>query len=138
MSVETLLPAGVAVLLLGDGARPGWWPVAVAGFTLSTVCATVLSLNRGRPVAVGAATAGQLAAAVPLSARMWDATTSVPEPADRPSAAVGAGRDGDGAAVPRGATVVARPSSIGFSGPRVPPTPGPVPATAERQSPVPA
>ena len=34
-SVETLLPAAVGLLWLGDGVRSGWWPLAVLGFAVA-------------------------------------------------------------------------------------------------------
>lgn len=40
--LETVGPAILGILAFGDGVRGGWWPVAVAGFTLSTVAAIVL------------------------------------------------------------------------------------------------
>ena len=40
---ETVLPALVGVVLLGDHARPGWGLVAVAGFTLAVGAALALS-----------------------------------------------------------------------------------------------
>jgi drug/metabolite transporter (DMT)-like permease len=39
---QTVTPAAVGVLLLGDGVRPGWQPVAVLGFALTVVAATAL------------------------------------------------------------------------------------------------
>ncbi|MEO7351852.1 MAG: hypothetical protein ABIR34_01175 [Marmoricola sp.] len=39
---ETLVPAVVGLAVFGDGVRTGWWPVAVAGFALSTGAALVL------------------------------------------------------------------------------------------------
>jgi drug/metabolite transporter (DMT)-like permease len=42
MSVESLLPAIVGVLVLGDAARPGMWPLALTGFALSLGSALVL------------------------------------------------------------------------------------------------
>jgi drug/metabolite transporter (DMT)-like permease len=41
-SVESLMPAIVGVLLLGDAARPGRWPLALVGFALSLTSALVL------------------------------------------------------------------------------------------------
>ncbi|MRK01779.1 hypothetical protein GEV27_09620 [Aeromicrobium sp. S22] len=40
---ETVAPAVVGLLLLGDHARPGWGPVAVAGFVLAVVGAVSLA-----------------------------------------------------------------------------------------------
>jgi drug/metabolite transporter (DMT)-like permease len=39
---QTVAPAVVGVLLLGDGVRPGWWWVAAAGFALTVVAASAL------------------------------------------------------------------------------------------------
>lgn len=46
MTAETLLPAMIAVLLLGDRALPGLWPLAIAGFALTTSSALSLTLRR--------------------------------------------------------------------------------------------
>jgi drug/metabolite transporter (DMT)-like permease len=40
--LETVLPAVVGITLFGDEVRPGWVPVAVFGFVLSTLSALVL------------------------------------------------------------------------------------------------
>jgi hypothetical protein len=41
--LQTAVPAVVGVLALGDAFRAGWWPVAVAGFAVSTAGAIALS-----------------------------------------------------------------------------------------------
>jgi drug/metabolite transporter (DMT)-like permease len=41
--LQTALPALFGVVAFGDLVRPGWWPVAVAGFVVSTAGALVLS-----------------------------------------------------------------------------------------------
>lgn len=41
--LQTVVPAAVGVLALGDSFRGGWWPVAVVGFGASAVAAVVLS-----------------------------------------------------------------------------------------------
>lgn len=40
--LETVLPAVIGLTLFGDQVRPGWWPVALFGFVLSTLSAVVL------------------------------------------------------------------------------------------------
>lgn len=40
--LQTVLPALFGVVALGDLVRPGWWPVAVTGFVVSTLGALVL------------------------------------------------------------------------------------------------
>lgn len=45
---ETVVPAAIGVLLLGDVTRPGYWPVAIGGFVLAV--ASALALGRfGEP-----------------------------------------------------------------------------------------
>lgn len=39
---ETVVPAAVGVLFLGDTTRPGYWPVAVGGFVLAVASAVTL------------------------------------------------------------------------------------------------
>jgi len=39
-TTETVIPAGVGLAFLGDGVRPGHWPIAVAGFVLA-VCGAI-------------------------------------------------------------------------------------------------
>jgi drug/metabolite transporter (DMT)-like permease len=46
---ETILPALVGVIVLGDGTRPGFIPVAVAGFAISITGAVMLA-RFGEPV----------------------------------------------------------------------------------------
>ena len=41
--VETLVPAVIGVVALGDGARPGHGTLAVAGFALTTAAAVMLA-----------------------------------------------------------------------------------------------
>jgi drug/metabolite transporter (DMT)-like permease len=41
--LQTAVPAVVGVLALGDAFRPGWWPLAVVGFVVSTAGAIALS-----------------------------------------------------------------------------------------------
>ncbi len=40
--LQTVVPAIVGVVALGDSFRPGWWPVAVFGFLVSTAAALAL------------------------------------------------------------------------------------------------
>lgn len=40
--LETVGPAILGVVAFGDGVRAGWWPVALAGFFVSTLAALVL------------------------------------------------------------------------------------------------
>jgi drug/metabolite transporter (DMT)-like permease len=40
--LETLVPAVVGIAVFDDQVRPGWWPVAIFGFALSTAGALVL------------------------------------------------------------------------------------------------
>jgi drug/metabolite transporter (DMT)-like permease len=42
IAVQTVTPALVGVLLLGDQVRPGWWPGAVLGFVITAAAAIVL------------------------------------------------------------------------------------------------
>jgi drug/metabolite transporter (DMT)-like permease len=42
IAVQTVTPAAVGVLLLGDQVRPGWWPGAIVGFTITAAAAIVL------------------------------------------------------------------------------------------------
>ena len=41
--VETVVPAAVGLALLGDRTRPGFAPVAAAGFALTLACAVLLA-----------------------------------------------------------------------------------------------
>lgn len=41
--VQTFVPAGIGVALLGDQIRPGWWPVVLVGLLSATVGAVSLS-----------------------------------------------------------------------------------------------
>jgi hypothetical protein len=41
--LQTALPALFGVVAFGDQVRPGWWPLAVTGFVISTAGALVLS-----------------------------------------------------------------------------------------------
>lgn len=41
--VQTFVPAGIGVALLGDEIRPGWWPVVLVGLLAATVGAVSLS-----------------------------------------------------------------------------------------------
>jgi drug/metabolite transporter (DMT)-like permease len=45
---ETLVPAVLGILVFGDGVQPGWGPVALLGFVVSTAGALVLSGAEGR------------------------------------------------------------------------------------------
>ncbi len=40
--METMVPAVLGVAVFGDQVRAGWWPTALAGFSLSTLAALVL------------------------------------------------------------------------------------------------
>ena len=40
--LQTVVPAIVGVVALDDSFRPGWWPVAVFGFLVSTAAALAL------------------------------------------------------------------------------------------------
>jgi drug/metabolite transporter (DMT)-like permease len=42
IATQTVTPAVVGVLLLGDSVRPGWWPGAVLGFLITGAAAIVL------------------------------------------------------------------------------------------------
>lgn len=42
IATQTVTPAVVGVLLLGDSVRPGWWPGAVLGFLITATAAVVL------------------------------------------------------------------------------------------------
>jgi drug/metabolite transporter (DMT)-like permease len=42
IAVQTMTPAAVGVLFLGDEVRSGWWPAAVLGFAITAVSAIVL------------------------------------------------------------------------------------------------
>ncbi len=45
---ETLVPAVMGILVFHDGVQPGWGPVALVGFVISTAGALVLSGAEGR------------------------------------------------------------------------------------------
>ena len=42
IATQTVTPAAVGVLLLGDQVRPGWWPAALLGFAITAAAAIVL------------------------------------------------------------------------------------------------
>jgi drug/metabolite transporter (DMT)-like permease len=42
IAVQTVTPAAVGVLLLGDQVRPGWWAGAILGFVITAAAAVVL------------------------------------------------------------------------------------------------
>ena len=42
IAVQTITPAAVGVLFLGDQVRPGWWPAAILGFAITAAAAIVL------------------------------------------------------------------------------------------------
>lgn len=46
--LQTALPALFGVVAFGDQVRPGWWPVALTGFVVSTAGALVLSTAQVR------------------------------------------------------------------------------------------
>jgi len=48
IGVQTLLPAAIGIALLGDGIRPGWWPVVALGLVLATVSAVTLTRDSER------------------------------------------------------------------------------------------
>lgn len=45
---QTFVPAAVGVALLGDGVRPGWWPVVSVGLLLAIAGAVALGVGQGR------------------------------------------------------------------------------------------
>ncbi|MEO7069275.1 MAG: hypothetical protein ABI131_02165 [Nostocoides sp.] len=56
-SVETLLPAAVGLVWLGDGVRAGWWPVTALGFA-ATLGGCLTLAGRAEPTLVGDAGPG--------------------------------------------------------------------------------
>ncbi len=42
IALQTITPAAVGVFVLADAVRSGWWPAAIAGFTISAIGSVIL------------------------------------------------------------------------------------------------
>ena len=71
--IEVVFPGAIAMALLGDGIRPGWWLPAVTGLVVAAVGVTVLAARQAARSTTGSST------------RMSGApSTLIPRPAVRP------------------------------------------------------
>jgi drug/metabolite transporter (DMT)-like permease len=92
IAVQTVTPAAVGVLLLGDQVRSGWWPAAVLGFAITAAAAVVLVRFEGVRTKDETPAEGHLVEDV---RRLEHRRAHPPQPGDSSAAEFAADRDGE-------------------------------------------